>query len=370
METESWAAYNTIYGPLDPTDVRWSSDERNKRTDWAVFGEATVDLSDKWKMLIGARWYDVKIDRTYTLKVPATGPADISTPSGSDSGILPKFGFQYFFEDDRMVYALYSEGFRTGGINRARGNPTLPVEYGPDLLNNYEAGLKSQWMNGKLQFNLIGYHQVWKDMQLELTDPSYNYGEPFQTVIANVGDAVVDGFDLEIFYQASDHVQLGWVSTYLFNAKIKDDIQVFDDRDPEDLALDVPGGTRLPLTADLNFSAFAEYNWQTSMLGGSQAYVRVQTSYTGDSYNRLVDNDDDPDGTGYGGRAKQPHYNTWDLRTGLSNSDWEATFFLNNIFDKRGVTFIDTNADWFWGRQNYLVIQPRTIGVHLKRYFN
>ncbi len=268
METESWAAYNTIYGPLDPTDVRWSSDERNKRTDWAVFGEATVDLSDKWKMLIGLRWYDVKIDRTYTLKVPATGPADISTPSGSDSGFLPKFGFQYFFEDDRMVYALYSEGFRTGGINRARGNPTLPIEYGPDLLNNYEAGLKSQWMNGKLQFNLIGYHQVWKDMQIELTDPSYNYGEPFQTVIANVGDAIVDGFDLEIFYQASDHVQLGWVSTYLFNAKIKDDIQVFDDRDPDDLALDFPGGTRLPLTADLNFSAFAEYDWQTSMMDG------------------------------------------------------------------------------------------------------
>jgi len=371
MQTESWAAYNTIYGSLDPTESRWSSDERNKRTDWSVFGEATVDLNDKWKLLIGARWYDVQVDRTYTLKVPATGPADVSTPSGSDNGILPKFGFQYFFAEDRMIYALYSEGFRTGGINRARGNPTLPIEYGPDLLNNYEAGLKSQWMNGSLQFNLIGYHQVWKDMQLELVDPSYICcSEPYQNVIANLGDATVDGFDLEIFYQASEHVQLGWVSTYLFNAKINDDISVSDERSPEDVVLEIPSGTRLPLTADLNFSAFAEYDWQTSMMGGSQAYVRLQTSYTGDSYNRLVD-DDISGGTGYGARVKQPHYNTWDLRTGMSNSDWEVTAYLDNMFDKRGVSYINTNsADYFWGRQNHLVIQPRTVGFRVKRFFN
>ena len=369
QQTQSWAAYNTIYGPLEPTDVRWSSDERSKRTDWAVFGEATVDLGEKWKMLLGARWYDVTIDRTYTLSVPATAPPDISTPSGGDSGVLPKLGFQYFFEDDRMLYALYSEGFRTGGINRARGNPTLPVEYGPDLLNNYEAGLKSQWMNGKLQFNLIGYHQVWKDMQLELTDPSYGFGEPYQTVIANLGDATIDGFDLEIFYQASQHLQLGWVSTYLFNAKINDDISVSDDRSPEDVVLEIPKGTRLPLTADLNLSAFAEYNWNTDLMDGSQAYVRLQTSYTGDSYNRIIDTDGDPDGTGYGGRVKQPHYNTWDLRTGISNADWEVMAYLDNMFDKRGVTYHDTNADLFWGRDNVLVIQPRTAGVYVKRYF-
>ena len=368
-ETQSFAAYNTIYGPLDPTNIRWASDERNKRTDWAVFGEATVDLSEKWKMLIGLRWYDVKVDRTYTTWIPATAPPVINTPTGSDSGILPKFGFQYFFADDRMVYALYSEGFRTGGINRARGNPTLPVEYGPDLLNNYEAGLKSQWMNGSLQLNLIGYHQVWKDMQLELVDPSYNCcDEPYQNVIANLGDAVIDGFDLEIFYQASEHVQLGWTSTYLLNAKIKDDISVFDERAPDFVVLDIPSGTRLPLTADLNFSAFAEYDWQTSLLGGSQAYVRLQTSYTGDSYNRMVDVD--LGDTGYGARVKQPHYNTWDLRTGLSNSDWEVSVYLDNMFDKRGISYINTNADYFWGRQNHLVIQPRTLGFHVKRYFN
>ncbi len=67
---------------------------------------------------------------------------------------------------------------------------------------------------------------------------------------------------------------------------------------------------------------------------------------------------------------KQPSYNTWDLRAGMSNSDWEVSAYLDNMFDKRAASYIDTNADWFWGRKNYVVIQPRTFGVRIKRYFN
>ncbi len=209
MQTESWAAWNAIYGELPPTDVTWASGERSTRKDKSVFGETTVNLTDKWKLLLGARWYKTTIDRTYTLRQPDGAPPDISTPSGSDDGVLPKAGLQYFFGKDRMIYALYSEGFRTGGINRARGNPTLPIEYKSDNLLNYEAGLKSRWLDGRMQLNVTGYHQVWKDMQLELTDPSYAYGEPYQTVIANVGDAVVDGVDLDLTLMPTDGLTLG-----------------------------------------------------------------------------------------------------------------------------------------------------------------
>jgi hypothetical protein len=39
------------------------------------------------------------------------------------------------------------------------------------------------------------------------------------------------------------------------------------------------------------------------------------------------------------------------------------------MFDKRGITYHDTNADLFWGRDNVVVIQPRTAGFTVKRYF-
>jgi outer membrane receptor protein involved in Fe transport len=368
--TESFAAYEAIYGPLEPTEIRWSSREDNERKDVSVFGEATVALSEQWKLLLGARWYDTEIARTYSLRVPHTAPADVARPSGSDDGVLPKVGVQYFFADDAMLYTLYSEGFRTGGINRARGNPTLPVQYNSDLLTNLEAGLKSRWLDGRLQLNVIAYHQVWEDMQLELTDPSYAFGEPFQTVIANVGDAVVDGVDVEVTFVPADNWELGLVSTYLFKAEIDKDIAVFDDRDPDTIALEIDAGTRLPLSADLNIAAYAEYNWPVSLMGGSDAYVRIQFSHTGTSFNRIIDNDGDPDSDGYGGRVEQPLYELWDLRTGLKGDEWEFTAFIDNIGDERVVNYHDMNADVFWGGDNIRTSMPRTYGVTLRRYFD
>jgi len=370
MLTESWAAYNAIYGPLEPTEVRWSSGEESKRTDLAVFGEATFSLTERWKLLFGARWYDTDIDRIATRSIPRTGPLITVTPSGSDDGVLPKIGFQYFFEGDQMVYALYSEGFRTGGINRARGNPTLPVQYESDLLKNYEGGLKSRWMDGRLQFNLIGYHQVWEDMQLELVDPSYNCcGEPYQTVIANVGDAIVDGVDMELIASVTDNWSLGVVATYLFKSEIDKTIEVIDERDPDFVALYIPGGTELPLSSDTNVAAYSDFTWPVDWMGGGDAFIRLQFAHTGESWNRLVDNDYDPDGTGYGGRSLQPSYTLWDLRTGFYSASWEFTAYVDNLTDERAVVFHDTNADLFWGRDNIRTLRPRTFGVKVRRYF-
>jgi len=366
--TESWAAYNAIYGPLPPTEVRWASSERNKHTDTAVFGEATYSINDQWKLLLGARWYNADVDRVYTLAVPGTAPPIYTLQSGKDDGVLPKLGLQYFFAEDRMVYALYSEGFRTGGINRARGNPTLPIAYNADLLENWEAGLKSRWLDSKLQLNITGYHQFWKDMQLELTDPSYQYGEPWQTVIANVGDAVVDGMDVDFSVLPAEGWSLGLNSTYLFKAAIDKHVAVFDQRDPENLALDIPKGTRLPLVPDFKLSAWAEYDWHVDALNGSDAYLRVQYQYAGSSWNRLVDND--TSGTGYGKRDQSPSYQLWDLRAGLNNGDWDITVYVDNVADERAVYWHDTNADLYWGRDNFRVLKPRTYGINVRRYFS
>ncbi|MDZ4731750.1 MAG: TonB-dependent receptor [Xanthomonadales bacterium] len=369
--TESWAAQKALYGDdLEPTDVHYGSGEQSKRTDMAVFGESTVNLTDHWKLLVGLRWYDTEIDRTSYSAIPLTGPRPISISGGSEDGFLPKLGVQYFFQEDKMLYALYSEGFRSGGTNRARGNPTLPVQFNPDTLKNYEFGLKSQWMDGQIQFNVIGYFQTWEDMQLELTDPSFQFGEPFQTVIANVGDANVNGFDTELTWLANEHLSFGLVSTYLFKAEIADDILVFDERAPEFIALNIPGGTRLPLVADLNLSTYAEYDWDMNIMGGGEAYVRLQYAYTGSSYNALRDNDGDPDGDGYGGRVQTPGYDIWDLRAGFSNADWEFTAFVDNFTDERAVTFRSMGADVYWGRQKLRILKPRTYGFSIRKYFN
>mgnify|MGYP006229770373 CR=1 FL=1 len=110
-----------------------------------------------------------------------------------DDGFIPKVGFQYDVSDNMMVWSVYSEGYRVGGTNRARGTPTLPIEYGQDIIENFEVGLKSTWADDTIQFNATYYEMSWSDMQLELTDPAFSIGEPWQAVVANLGDGTVTG---------------------------------------------------------------------------------------------------------------------------------------------------------------------------------
>ena len=61
-----------------------------------------------------------------------------------ETGYTHKLTTKYQIDDDRMVYATWSTGFRPGGLNRR----TDFGDYNPDKLTNYEVGLKSTWMDG------------------------------------------------------------------------------------------------------------------------------------------------------------------------------------------------------------------------------
>jgi len=294
---------------------------------------------------------------------------------------------------------LYSEGFRLGGANRDRAEQrglvsTFPREYESDILQNWEAGLKSQWFDGQVQLNLTGYHQVWKDMQLELNDPGCctpvdtdNDGDPdvrypFQTVIANLGDAQVDGFDLDLSWSGGEGWSAGLVTTYLFKAELKDDIIAQNRNDPDATPFVLPGGTRLPLTADFKFSSYLEYAWPMALLDGGEAYARLQYSYTGSSWNRLKDNDGCPGSrcfdyngdpfpgnNGYGARGKQPDYATLDLRMGYTTDLWELTLYADNLRDERVVQIQPYNAATYFGGNTIRTGQPRSFGMTVRRSF-
>ena len=68
-----------------------------------------------------------------------------------------------------MVYLLFSEGYRLGGNNSARAADTgaVPFKYNPDKLNNYEAGIKSQWLDRRLTLNASLFLMQWNAIQLE-----------------------------------------------------------------------------------------------------------------------------------------------------------------------------------------------------------
>jgi outer membrane receptor protein involved in Fe transport len=113
----------------------------------------------------------------------------------SESGTKYRANITWHITPDIMAYATYSEGFRPGGFNRTKTNIdgsvislkavapynadgsgkqfNKPVGYDSDNLVNKEVGLKTEWLNHRLQVNASGYIMDWREVQLPLFDPTH-----------------------------------------------------------------------------------------------------------------------------------------------------------------------------------------------------
>ncbi len=358
-----FAAWQALYGPIPPTDVAWHSNESNDRKDYAVFGEVTYSLTDKIDLIFGGRYYDTKVSRIYFVQQPQGRLAYELHVSAPDSGFLKKFGIKYHYSDDKMAYFIYSEGFRAGGINRSRGNPVLPRTYKSDNLINYEAGVKTQWLDKRLQVNLTGYHDIWKNMQLESFDPSYYLGGLFQEMVANIGDAEIDGIDFDVTAVPFPGANVGVSGTYLITDSTSTPLNVTAPGLTPDQGLHVPKGRRLPLAAKFNLAAYVQYSWPVAYFDGN-AYARFQYSYTGPSYNYLADSPEPYP------RLKQAAYDIGDVRVGFQKNSWEVDAYVKNIWDERPDLYNSNSGERFWGGGRILTSRPRSFGVQIHKSFD
>lgn len=324
----------------------WDSNSRISWEQVAAFGELTWRINDQWSATFGARAFDRTMESTYWVENPNTwfneefrDPdtnystfAPVMSEGGTDD-FVGKFSLQYGFSDNAMVYALYSEGFRPGGTNRGRGDPILPHIFKADKLANAEIGMKSVWAEGRVRFNLTYYDMQWEDYQLAVLDPSYYDGEPWQQVVANVGDAAVTGLQTDLEFSVANGLNIG-INAVSLDAETKSFVDL-DGRPSEigtDAEFEVQPGWRLPLSVEFKASAWIDYNWQTSFVPGTM-FARLQYSHTGDTVNQLRTNDT---ANPANPQFTTPSYEIMDFRLGLmADAEWQLDFFINNLTDER-----------------------------------
>ncbi len=362
---EAWSYY---YPGIAPTDVWWNSYQGTDRTDKAIFGEMDVEIiEDRLTLLVGGRWYDVDRELSYAVERP-DGRLNQSLPDrkATDDGFIPKYGLELQITDDIMMYGIYSEGYRVGGTNRGRGldkgGPTLPVVYESDMLENMEFGLKTTFADGRVVFNAVYYDMQWKDMQLEVTDPSFNLGIPFQVVVGNVGDGTVKGFDMELKALLSDNLEVGFNLTDIQDAYVEAPEFYDEPRAPGgQIASGLEPRSELPLFADQSYSMYLEYSG-INVFGGTGAF-RLQHNHVGTSLNQLTDG-------ASSARLTQGDYDVTDAIFTYEMDQWQARLFINNLSDERGITYEDSqDFDQVWGRNSSNVIRPRNFGISLRRFW-
>ena len=384
--------------PAAPTDTWWFSADDTEWETLALFGEATFHITDRFSLTAGARWFDVEQTKQYfvdnpggrrTIAIPnlagdAPGrkgcllpdqpcnPNDTDNPNdigvnfinSSDDDIAIKVALQYDINEDVMIYGLYSEGFRAGGVNRNRGAPKLPQAYGADFLENYEVGMKGSFANGRMNVSATLFFQDWVDYQLEVVDPSNvpcsidptpPCGQPWQKGVLNAGSAHSDGFEISIDALPSDNFKLQLNATVLESE--------LDDEVPGVSA--VGKGSKLPFAPEFKASLLAQYNWPMAVAGSNEGFFQFQFSHTGKSLNQVQAFDGGPTP-----QIVQQAYNWASVRLGLQGSSWEANLFINNLTDERGQLYHDvSDFEPFFGRQRTSVIRPREYGIRFIKYW-
>ncbi|KPF90010.1 TonB-dependent receptor [Novosphingobium sp. AAP93] len=108
------------------------------------------------------------------------------------NNFAPKIGLQFHPNDDTMVYASWSKGYKTGGWTTRLSNP-LPTApgFGEETATTYELGVKSTLLDRRLQINAAIFQTDYKGIQL-------NFQQGVSPTIQNAGDAKIKGFEVEM----------------------------------------------------------------------------------------------------------------------------------------------------------------------------
>lgn len=356
----------------------WLTKQLRVDRDYAAFGELSYDLTDQFTVTGGVRVYKFKNSlegffgysagfSSRTGEAACFGPAVVpGSPctnvdkTTSDSDAIWKLNATYRVSDNALVYATWSRGFRPGGINR-RG--TLPP-YGPDTLDNYELGWKTNI--GPVRFNGAIYQQDWSGIQLSFL------GANGLTEIRNAGLARIRGAEVDIGFRAGGF-SLNAGASYN-DAEIRRDFcrianATFDCTTAGNSLL-APAGTRLPVTAKFKGNAVARYEFP---LGGLDGHVQFAANHIGKRRSDLRTAENAIKGF-------FDAYTTADLSAGIKGEGWAAELYATNVFNSNGVInsgvqCVETtcgdpgNGSGTGGVFYDVVVRPRIVGLKLTKDF-
>ena len=310
-------------------------------TEYAAFGDLTYHITDRIDVQMGGResvyeldgkpWTDTGLFSTVVLGFPTQNYVAFPEYNIKQNAFTYLFTPRFKITPDLMTYARFASGYRQGGTNA--GTPGVPFLVNPDKTQDYEVGLKGEFLDHVLSVDSSVYYVDWKNIQIPLLNPggiSYT---------GNGGAAKSQGVEISIDSRPMPGLTLAaWV-----------------DWDEAVLTQGVPSifsspGARLPDTP--RFSGNTSATKEFAIVNDVKGFVGGSVSYVG---NRL-------DTFAVTGPQRQylPAYAKTDLKAGTKFGAWTVNLYVNNLADKRGII---TGGYGNVVPYSFYLIQPRTVGV-------
>jgi iron complex outermembrane receptor protein len=173
-------------------------------TSYAAFGQATVKLTDAFRLVLGARTGHEDVSAVTNARV-ATGAVGAFAGATSTSGAIQddyfsyKVGAQYDLTDRIMGYLTYTEGYKGPAVNDQAASATAPLLVQPEIPHAWELGLKSTLFDGRIGANIAAFHTRVDDFQTQFFDPDLHL-----FVFGNAPELTTKGVSVNLFGRPMD----------------------------------------------------------------------------------------------------------------------------------------------------------------------
>ncbi|MBO9601142.1 MAG: TonB-dependent receptor [Novosphingobium sp.] len=388
---------------LKPDNTAFGEDVQRGYDQLAFFGSVDYDILPNLTITAGTRYYKYKefelgsqyqtyAGNCYQVLVCAVaGSGNVNIDANGDNvkyhGFRSRAVITWKPMDHTMIYALFSQGFRPGGFNRAtklilpdeNGTAQLlrPNGYAPDSLTNWEVGLKTDLFGHMAQLNLSAYYMQWNDAQFGFFNPAGGFGNT--SFVTNGADFHIKGIEAQLVARPANGLTLQAGATYNHSSQVTTPCLISNVQGSatygECITYYYSGGTQIPLQSPfgslgsgLPFSPHfqgdvrARYEWAGS--GDFGWFVSAGASYTGAMYNQPSTY---PSGEGVivpGTtllRYRQPGYTLVDATLGFKHDKWTVMLFGENLTNTHASTF--TSSTQFIKSEQ--PVRPMTYGIKI-----
>jgi iron complex outermembrane recepter protein len=176
--------------------------DTRESTSTALYVQGTYAVTDRLDVTVGARSTEDEEHRT------ALNGTALVANDGTWDTVDPKLSVELNFTDDIMGYVSASRGYRPGTFTNFLVNGVQELRLvDEEELWNYEVGVKSRLIDGRLQLTAALFNGDYDDIQVTTiqTDPVSN--QVF-TPIENAAKAHVDGAEIEFQALVSEKLLL------------------------------------------------------------------------------------------------------------------------------------------------------------------
>lgn len=188
-------------------DITSYNGQNQETTSYAAFVQGDWAVNDQWTITAGLRYTYEEKDFTGgdgVLYTRGDAAPDLPQRAFDDNWdeVTGKLGFSYQLDDDIMLFGSWSEGFKSGGFFGRQANFDIDPTYEPEYVTNWELGMKSTWMDGRLIFNPTIFFNDYEDKQEESLVVVDATNVP--TIVSNAGTLEIFGLEMELQFQATE----------------------------------------------------------------------------------------------------------------------------------------------------------------------